>query len=78
MSRPHPHRTARAVPRLLLGALALLAAACGAAAEGEPDAAPAPAPAHGDGIRLPMYGGGGIQTPPWHDDAVPVPASTPS
>lgn len=54
MSRPHPHRTARAVPRLLLGALALLAAACGAAAEGEPDAAPAPAPAHGDGIRLPL------------------------
>ncbi|MDJ0418155.1 carbon-nitrogen hydrolase family protein [Rhodococcus opacus] len=33
---------------------------------------------YGDGIRLPMYGGGGIHTPPWHETAVPIPASTPS
>ena len=33
---------------------------------------------YGEGIRLPMYGGAGIHTPPWHDTAVPIPASTPS
>ncbi|BAH52029.1 carbon-nitrogen hydrolase family protein [Rhodococcus opacus] len=31
---------------------------------------------YGTEIRLPMYDGAGIQTPPWHDNAVPIPAVT--
>ncbi|MGW4338101.1 carbon-nitrogen hydrolase family protein [Rhodococcus koreensis] len=31
---------------------------------------------YGSDIRLPMYEGAGIRTPPWHDAAAPIPTAT--